>query len=784
MQITTKWLHKRILTAYLGDYMASGRIKGITIEIGGDTTKLEKALNNVDKELRATQSNLRDINKLLKMDPGNVDLLTQKQKNMEQAIDSTKRRLTELQNVERGSMSDQEWDALQREIVETEQKLKSLEKEYKEFGSVASQQVVAAGEKMKETGSKISGVGETLTMGVTAPIVGMGVASVAAFKEVDEGLDTIAIKTGATGKSLEQMENAAKNLATEIPTDFATAGDAVGEVNTRFGLTGKALENVSGQFIKFAELNQTDVVTSIDTVQSSMAAFGLGAKDAGLVLDVLNKAGQDAGVSMDVLSVDMMKNAASLKGLGMSYSDAAMFLANLNKSGIDSAAVMTGLRKAYASAAKDGKSLDETLVELQEQMKGASSDAEASSIAIEVFGNKAGPALADAIREGRISFDELGSSLKDYAGSVSDTFEETLDPIDKMNLAMNEAKLIGADMVVAAAPMIIAALETLRDVLKAVRAGWEAMPKGMQQAIVTFALLAAAIGPVLIVVGKLITAVGTIMTYAPMIVNGIGLVAGAAKGLWAVLLANPIGIVIAVIAALVAAFIYLWNTSESFRQFWINLWETVKEAVLAGVEKIKAILQGIISFVQSNWQSLLMFLVNPFAGAFMLLYNHCDAFRNKVDSMLSAVQNAITSKFNAIKSFLSGVVSWMKNIFNFEWKLPKIKLPHFKISGSFSLNPPSVPSFDVDWYRKAMNGGMILNSPTIFGAADGKLLGGGEAGAEAVVGVGSLQSMITNAVMAAGGTGDIIIPVYVGQERIDEIVVNATNRINYRSGGR
>lgn len=764
--------------------MASRRIQGITIEIGGDTTKLQQSLKKVDKELSATRSNLWDINKLLKMDPGNVDLLTQKQKNMEQAIDATKRRLTELQSVERGSMSDQEWDALQREIVETENKLESLEKEYKEFGSVASQQVAAAGDKMKETGDKVTGVGKSLTMGVTAPIIGIGAASVEAFKEVDEGLDTIAIKTGATGKALEEMEDAAKNLATEIPTDFATAGDAVGEVNTRFGLTGKALEDVSGQFIKFAELNQTDVSTSIDTVQASMAAFGLGAKDAGLVLDVLNKAGQDTGVSMDVLSADMMKNASSLKGLGMSYSDAAMFLANLNKNGIDSASVMTGLRKAYSSAAKDGKTLDEALAEMQEQMKGASSDAEASAIAIQMFGNKAGPALADAIREGRISFDELGSSLSDYAGSVSDTFEETLDPIDKMNLAMNEAKLIGTDIVVAAAPMILAALETLRDVLKAVRAGWEAMPEGMQRAIIAFALLAAAIGPVLIVVGKLFTAVGTIMTYAPMIVNGIGLVAGAAKGLWAILLANPIGIVIAVIAALVAAFIYLWNTSESFRQFWINLWETVKQAVLAGVEKIKAILQGIISFVQSNWQSLLMFLVNPFAGAFMLLYNKCDAFRNKVNSMLDAVKNAVTSKFNAIKSFLSGVISWMKNIFNFEWKLPKIKLPHFKISGSFSLNPPSVPSFDVDWYRKAMNGGMILNSPTIFGAAGGKLLGGGEAGPEAVVGVGSLQSMITNAVMAAGATGDIIIPVYVGQERIDEIVVNATNRINYRSGGR
>ena len=116
--------------------------------------------------------------------------------------------------------------------------------------------------------------------------------------------------------------------------------------------------------------------------------------------------------------------------------------------------------------------------------------------------------------------------------------------------------------------------------------------------------------------------------------------------------------------------------------------------------------------------------------------------------------------------------------------LPDLKLPHFSIDGSLSLDPPSVPKLKVDWYAKAMEKGMILNSPTIFGAMGNKFLGAGEAGSEAIVGTGSLQNMITNAVAAAGAGGDIIIPVSIGSQRLETIVVQAQQLNNYRSGGR
>ena len=176
--------------------MASGRIKGITIEIDGDTTKLTTALKQVDKQIRDTQSSLRDVNKLLKMDPGNADLLAQKQKYLTDAIDATKKKLEEektaLEQLKNGPQTDdtvRQQEALTREIADTEQQLKSLTVEYKNFGSVAGQQLQTAGQKMQDVGDKISGVG-TKMLPVTGVVAAAGVAAVKTAADFDSGMSS------------------------------------------------------------------------------------------------------------------------------------------------------------------------------------------------------------------------------------------------------------------------------------------------------------------------------------------------------------------------------------------------------------------------------------------------------------------------------------------------------------------------------------------------------------------------------------------------------------------
>ena len=142
------------------------------------------------------------------------------------------------------------------------------------------------------------------------------------------------------------------------------------------------------------------------------------------------------------------------------------------------------------------------------------------------------------------------------------------------------------------------------------------------------------------------------------------------------------------------------------------------------------------------------------------------------------------SGLDAISNFFAGL----------HLELPHIKLPHVSISGTFSLDPPSIPHISVDWYKKAMDNAMILSSPTIFGMGKGgKLLGGGDAGNEVIAGSDTLMRMIQDAVssvvnggggFAAAGGGDIVIPVYIGEEQLDTLVVRANEKNNYRNGGR
>ena len=393
------------------------RIKGITIELDGDTTKLSSALKGVNKEIRDTQSNLKDVNKLLKMDPGNADLLAQKQKYLTEAIDATKKKLSEekeaLAQLKAGPQTEEtkkQQEALTREIEATKQSLEGLEDEYKKFGSVAGQQLQVAGDKMKEV--------EGLTKGITVPVAAVGAASVAAWKEVDEALDTVTQKTGASGAALEDMQKRAKSIAETIPTDFQTAGDAIGEVNTRFGLTGDALEDLSKKFVEFASLNSTDVSTSVDNVSSVLNAFGQSSDDAGNLLDALNQVGQATGVSMDTLSQDLSKNASQFQSMGLSAEQAAGFMGAVEMSGLDTSTMLTGLTtmltgltKAQKVATKNGQSLSDALKDFSKTMNSNASDTEKLQAAYDLFGSRAGGAIYNAVQSGKLSLSDLSTTL-------------------------------------------------------------------------------------------------------------------------------------------------------------------------------------------------------------------------------------------------------------------------------------------------------------------------------------------------------------------------------------
>lgn len=245
----------------------------------------------------------------------------------------------------------------------------------------------------------------------------------------------------------------------------------------------------------------------------------------------------------------------------------------------------------------------------------------------------------------------------------------------------------------------------------------------------------------------------------------------------------------------------VWNNIKSFISRVMNGIKTVITNIWNGIKSvISRVMNTIKSIVSNAWNGI----KSKISGVISSIKGVISSGLNSAKSIVSNILGSIKSKFSSIwegcKTVVSNAINKIKSIMNFNWSLPKLKLPHFSINGKFSLNPPSVPTLGVSWYKKAMDNGMILNSPTLFGfdPKTGKFLGGGEAGSETVVGTKSLMSMIAQTVssslsglvdviksnQAIADAGDIIIPVYIGNEMLDTLVVKAIDRNNYRNGGR
>lgn len=213
--------------------MAS-RIQGITVEIGGDTTKLSKALESVNKSIKGTQSGLKDVNKLLKLDPSNTELVVQKQKMLKDAIEATKEKLTTLktavqqanEQLANGEITQQQYDALQREIVETEQNLRSLQDQAAATTNATLAKIDEAGEKLQNIGSSVDNVGKKF-LPVTAAVTGLGIAAVKTAADFDSEMSKVSAISGATGDDFDQLRAKAREMGAKTKFSASEAASAM-----------------------------------------------------------------------------------------------------------------------------------------------------------------------------------------------------------------------------------------------------------------------------------------------------------------------------------------------------------------------------------------------------------------------------------------------------------------------------------------------------------------------------------------------------------------------------
>ena len=288
------------------------------------------------------------------------------------------------------------------------------------------------------------------------------------------------------------------------------------------------------------------------------------------------------------------------------------------------------------------------------------------------------------------------------------------------NEATAELKEETAELAETIAPIIADVTGLLADLLGM----FNNLPSGAQMAIGGTVLLIASLSTLFGAISKISSGASTVINIAGKVPGIMSTVGTGAKALWGILMANPAVLVIAAIAAIIAILVALYQNCEGFREG-INAIGTFVVDVFT--KKIPGAFNTALEFVKNNWQGILLLIVNPIAGAFKLLYDNCDSFKNKINSWIGK-----------IKGFFADLIDYLKGIFKFKWELPKFKLPHFKFTGKFSLNPLQAPKLKCEWYAK----GGILNRPTIFGMNGSNAMVGGEAGPEAIIPIAVLKKYI------------------------------------------
>lgn len=500
--------------------MASDAYKGLTIVIDGDVTKLSAKMREVNSSIKSTQTELKAVDRALKLDPGNVDLAKQKFELASKAVQENEKRLKTLKqaesdyNAQVGPHTSEEeagYRRVEREIVSTEDALKKANSELKtsktRYDSLQTSMGQAAekakefGEKYGEAGEKVAHVGEGMLTAATA----VATASIAAFDAVDSAEDAAVRKTGATGDAADALTESVRNVGTSISaanTEWSTVGDVVGLVQTKFDVTGKSLDDLSEQFIEFSQNTGADAATTIENVSMAMSAFDVPASKAQDVLGLIQDTSQKTGISVDTLTTDINSSGASFREMGLSLQDSVTWLGNCEEAGIPVDSMLTGLKKAATKAAESGSDLGTEMQDLAKRLQDPATQAQATSEAVDLFGSKSALAFVDAAESGRLNLGDLGSTLDEYSSKVSDTYDSTVDGVDKAKAAFKDLQTAGAEVGGNFAPVI----EGAADALTSFSDSFNGLPDDTKELATNAVTATAAVGGLLTVVGKGMTA--------------------------------------------------------------------------------------------------------------------------------------------------------------------------------------------------------------------------------------------------------------------------------------
>ena len=748
----------------------AGTIKGITIQIGADTTKLSSALNSANRAIKQTQTDLKAVEKALKINPTNINLLKDKQALLNDKIADTKTKLDAMkqaqaqldtQGVDKNS---REYRELKTQIDLCEQELKDLNKESKSFGSAGAQAVAAVGEKLEDVGAKISKVGQDLTTKVTLPLAAVGTVAVTKFAEVDKTMQLTNATMGNTAEQADLLNQAMKDAAAN--STFGMNDAATATLN--FARAGLSAEQAAAALAPAMNLAAGEG-GNLDTVSAGLVAtingFGGSFNDASKYADVFANACNNSALDIDSLSSSMSVAAPIFAAAGYSVNDAALYMGVMANAGIDANtaanALKTGMARLVAPAKEgqewmdrlgisitnsDGSMKDSVQVqkELHDAFAGLS-ESEQIAAASAIFGKNqmsnwlalinTAPgdvsALSGALAEEGATAEQAEAMMGGFGGSI----EKLKSSIDVAATSLGEAL----------APTI----SKVADAIQRAVDRFNSLSDGQKERIAKIGLVVAAIGPLLIIVGKVISLIGTIMTLAPALGAAISVMTG------------PIGLVIAAIAAVIAIGVALyknWDTikakaeeiGNAIKEKWEGMKQAVSEKVTAMKEAVTEKMEDVKNNVSEKLENVKTFFSTKMATAASTVSTKMveikGHFQNKmedakttvsqklesikgffseklgstastVSSKMQDIKNSFTSKIQDAHDTISGIIEKIKKLFDISLNLD-IKLPHISVSGGkapFGIGGKgSLPSFSVEWYDK----GGIFDRPSVIGVGE------------------------------------------------------------------
>lgn len=780
--------------------MAS-RIKGITVEIGGDTTKLTDALKDVNGEIKNTQAQLKDVEKLLKLDPSNTELLAQKQRLLTDAVDATKEKLEALKSaseqanaaLEAGTITQDQYDALQREIIETERALEDLETQAGE-SAVALQKIAKAGDSLQETGGKIESVGKSL-LPVSTAVTGIGVAGLKVATDFEKAMSGVQAITGATGADFERLREVAIDLGATTAFSSGEVAEAMTEMAKAGWSTTQIIEGMAGVLDATAASGESlGAVATI--VADAITGFGLSAKDSARVADLMTQAANSGTIGVSDLGESYKYVAPLAQSMGLSIEDVTTALSAMSMAGIKGSQAGTSLRTVLANMAKpsstvadamdelgisitnsDGsfQSLEQIITTMRTKFSGLTDDQKAY-YATALAGKEGMSGLISLLNLTQEEYDALTASMNNCSGVAGETAAVMQD-----NLQSKVEQLGGSleSLAIKLSEYVIPYLTGLVEKITAAIDAFTNLSPGVQKAILVVGGVVAVLGPLLIVIGKVISAVGTIMTIIPKLAGLLNVVKTAFALLNTTMLANPIMLIIAAIATLVAAFIYLWNNCEGFRQFWIDLWEKIKEATskaFSAIGKgIKDTVSKIGESIKNGFNNAVEFITGLASRAYTWGSDIIGGIVDGIRSCISKVKDAVTDVADTIRSFLHFSVPDEGPLTDYESWMPDFMSGLAKgIEQSRGMIEKAVNGVASDMVISPKMG--ALEAAGVGTVADG----------DSSDMLSDIAGAITDALSRMGGqgSGDIVIPVYLGGTMLDEVIVNAQQRMNLRSGGR